>query len=108
MKKKSIALIVIALILAGCTRSYNYGQIPLYRQYDSQKNIMCYLQTGDSIRVHKKKDSMSLVQLNESCQGWISSSMIDSLVFPIRRPKMKLDDIDICDWETCLENDSLQ
>ncbi len=51
---------------------------------------------------------MSLVQLNESCQGWISSSMIDSLVFPVRRPKMKLDDIDICDWETCLENDSLQ
>ena len=103
-----IALIVIAPIRAGCVRNYKDGLIPLYRQYNSPKEVVCNLQTGDSIHVLKKKDSMSLVQLNESCQGWISSSMIDSLVFPVQRPKMKLDDIDICDWESCLEKDTLQ
>jgi hypothetical protein len=98
---KKLTLVIAIATLVGCAifgkRSFSYGNIPLYKTKDLQ-NIVCYLQTNDSIYLVKKSDSISLVRPSEercsatwwsvcedwlpSCQGWVSNVYLDSLISP--------------------------
>ena len=97
IKKITLAIAIVALV--GCAifgkQSFSHGNIPLYKTKDLQ-NIVCYLQTSDSVYLVKKSDATSLVRpraercsatwwsgcedWQPSCQGWVSNIYLDSLI----------------------------
>ena len=92
---KKIALLAIIAALIGCAisfRSYKEGNIPVYRLRDRQE-VLCYLRTGDSIKMIRRTDTLSLLSVVDgrcskwdcsdtkpACMGWVLNTMLDSLV----------------------------
>ena len=93
---KKFALLAVLAALIGCAisyRSYKEGNIPVYKLRDRQE-VLCYLQTGDSIRIVKSADTLSLLSVVDgrcskwgcsdtkpACMGWVLNTMLDSLAY---------------------------
>lgn len=90
-----IALATLFFVLSGCFhRNYQDGNIPLFKLKNMEEQT-CSLCSGDTIRILRKMDSVSLINVgnhckkglfsddwdcSSPCQGWVSNANLDSLV----------------------------